>query len=184
MEIKRWSFEMYYPVDMKVGIRLHYNKTLKGGQKHAFYSEGGFRIINRYTYTCKILKKITAAIVVVVILQGCVSNNKEQTKAKAQPLKLDVGKRMPHIPGKEEQKLELDVKKRMLLTLDEAITKGPEPLYRFRTKDMPIVKALELFARNYDLNLITSPDVTGKVTVDFKDLPFKKSMDVILDAYG
>lgn len=91
---------------------------------------------------------------------------------------------MPHIPGKEEQKLELDVNKRMLLTLDEANTKEPEPLYRFRAKDMPIVQALVLFAHNYDLNLITSPDVTGMVTVDFKDLPFKKSMDVILDAYG
>lgn len=91
---------------------------------------------------------------------------------------------MPHTPGKQEQKLELDVIKRMLLTLDEANTKGPEPLYRFRANDMPIVKALVLFARNYDLNLITSPDVTGMVTVDFKGLPFKKSMDVILDAYG
>ena len=145
---------------------------------------GGFRIIKRHTYTFNILKKITAAIVVVVILQGCVIYNKKQTKAKAQPLKLDVGKKTSHIPGKEAQKLELDVNKRMLLTLDEANTKGPEPLYRFRAKDMPIVKALVLFARNYDLNLITSPDVTGTVTVDFKDLPFKKSMDVILDAYG
>ena len=49
---------------------------------------------------------------------------------------------------------------------------------------MPIVKALNLFAHHYDLNLITSPDVTGTVTVDFKGLPFKKSMDVILDTYG
>ena len=169
---------------MKVAIRLRHNKALKYGRKHTFYREGGFRIINHYTCTGKILKKIAVAIVVVVILQGCVSYNKEQTKAKAQPLKLDVGNRLPHIPGKEEQKLELDVNKRMLLTLDETDTKGPEPLYRFRAKDMPIVKALDLFARNYDLNLITSPDVTGMVTVDFKDLPFKKSMDVILDAYG
>ncbi len=122
--------------------------------------------------------------VVIAFLQGCVISNKDQTKAKEQPLKLDIGKRMPHVPGGEEGRLELDVNKRMLLTLDEAHTKGPEPLYSFRAKDMPIVKALVLFARNYDLNLITSPDVTGTVTVDFKDLPFKKSMDVILDAYG
>ena len=114
---------MYYQVDMKVGIRLRHNKTLKCGQKHTFYREGGFRIINRYTYTFQILKKIGAAIVVVVILQGCAIYNKEQTKAKAQPLKLDVGKRMPHLPGKGEQKLELDLNKRMLLTLDEANTK-------------------------------------------------------------
>ncbi len=183
MEIKRWSFELCCTVDTKVGIRLHHNKTLKCGQEHTFYREGGFRIINYYTYTCKILKKIAVAIVVAVILQGCVYN-KEQTKAKVQPLRLDVGNRLPQIPGKDEQKLELDVNKRMLLTLDEVNTKEPEQLYKFRTKDMPIVKALELFARNYDLNLIASPDVTGTVTVDFKNLPFKKSMDVILDAYG
>ncbi len=141
-------------------------------------------MINNYTNACEILKKIAAAIVVVVILQGCVSYNKGQTNAKIQPLKLDVDKRLPHIPDKEEQKLDLDVNKRMLLTLDESNTKESEPLYRFRAVEMPIVKALELFARSYDLNLITSPDVTGTVTVDFKDLPFEKAMDVILDAFG
>ncbi len=141
-------------------------------------------IKNYCTYTSKILKKIAAAIVVVVILQGCVGHNKEHVTSKAQPLKLDVGKRLPLIAGKEEQKLELDVNKRMLLTLDKTNTEASEQLYKFRAKDMSIVKALDLFAHNYDLNLITSPDVTGVVTVDFKDLPFKKSMDVILDAYG
>ena len=148
------------------------------------HEEERLGVISHSTCTCKILKKIVAAIVVVVMLQGCAIYSKEQTKAKAQPLKLDVGKRLPHIQGNEEQKLDLDVSKRMLLTLDDAITKGPEPLYKFRAKEMPIVMALDLFARNYDLNLITSPDVTGMVTVDFKDLSFEKSMDVILDAYG
>ncbi|MCP4265300.1 MAG: hypothetical protein GY777_06955 [Candidatus Brocadiaceae bacterium] len=137
-----------------------------------------------YDYMYKNIERIAAAIVVVVILQGCVSHTKELAKVKTQPLKLNVDKRLPHILGNEENKLELDVNKRMLLTLDKANTEGPEPLYRFRAVDMPIVKALDLFAHNYDLNLITSPDVTGVVTVDFKDLPFKKSMDVILDAYG
>ncbi|MCP4411306.1 MAG: hypothetical protein GY808_01850 [Gammaproteobacteria bacterium] len=141
-------------------------------------------IKGHYICTYKYLQRIAVAIVAIVVLQGCVSQNKEQSKAKAQPLKLDVDNRLPHIPGNQELKLELDVNKRMLLTLDKANTEGPETLYRFRAVNMPIVKALDLFAHNYDLNLITSPDVTGVVTVDFKDLPFEKSMDVILDAYG
>ncbi|GAX62694.1 type II secretory system protein [Candidatus Scalindua japonica] len=137
-----------------------------------------------YIFTYRHLQKIVVAIVVVVALQGCISQNKKQTIAKTQPLKLDIDKKLPYIQDNKEHKIKLDVNNRMLLTLDKANTEGPEPLYRFRAVNMPIVKALDLFAHNYDLNLITSPDVTGVVTVDFKDLPFEKSMDVILDAYG
>ncbi len=149
------------------------------------YKKSNPGIKSYFNYTCKILQKIAAAfVVVVIILQGCASLDKGHVKSEVQPLKLDTDKSVPIIQGREEQRLELDVNKRMFLTLDEANTEAPGPLYKFRAKDMPIVKALELFAHNYDLNLITSPDVTGIVTVDFKDLPFEKSMDVILDAYG
>ncbi|MCP5005638.1 MAG: hypothetical protein GY941_17140 [Planctomycetes bacterium] len=149
-----------------------------------YHKTGETGITHPCNGTNKVLTTIATAIVVIVILQGCSLNDKIQTQVKPQPLKLDVGNRLPRIPGEGEQKLELDLNKRMLLALDKTNMKEPEPLYRFRAQGMPIVKALELFAHNYDLNLITSPDVTGTVTVDFKDLPFEKSMDVILDAYG
>ena len=135
-------------------------------------------------YMSKILEKFAVAIVVVVILQGCVGHNKDQVTSRPQPLILDDNKDLPLIQGKETENLELDVNKRMLLTLDKSNTEEQGPLYKFRAKDMPILKALALFAHNYDLNLIASPDVTGIVTVDFKGLPFEKSMDVILEAYG
>jgi MSHA biogenesis protein MshL len=149
--------------------------------------EGGKSVIISYfTYARKILKEITAGIVVIAFLQGCAYYTGMQKKAKNQPLTLDVDSRMPYVLDKQEQPLELDVSARMLLVQDETDSKKQEtgPLYRFRAKEIPIVMALDLFARNYDLNIIASPDVTGTVTVDFKDLSLEKSMEVILDAYG
>ncbi len=149
-----------------------------------YYKKKKSGIKSYCNYTSKILQNFAVAIVVVVILQGCVGHNKDQVTSRPQPLILDDNNNLPLIQGKETENLELDVNKRMLLTLDKSNTEEQGPLYKFRAKDMPILKALELFAHNYDLNLIASPDVTGIVTVDFKDLPFERSMDVILEAYG
>lgn len=60
----------------------------------------------------------------------------------------------------------------------------PSKFYSFTAKDLDIKDALSLFARTYDLNIVPDPDVTGSVTVDFRNLTLEKSMEAILDAFG
>lgn len=59
-----------------------------------------------------------------------------------------------------------------------------EPLYSFRAENLEIKRALAMFARAYDLNIVPDLDITGEVTVDIKNLPLDKVMAAILDAYG
>lgn len=59
-------------------------------------------------------------------------------------------------------------------------TKG----YSFSARDLDIRDALALFARTYSLNIIPDPEVTGTVTVDFRDLPLDVAMEAILNANG
>lgn len=151
------------------------------------YKGGIKKISSKNTYVQKILKRVVAGIIVIIFLDGCTLPSIKSTgpqEATDQPLELDVGKRMPFTPGKKERPLEMDVSKRMFLVPEEADKKKPEQSYKFRAKDMSIVMALDLFAHDNDLNIISSPDVTGAVTVDFKGLPFKQAMEAILDAHG
>lgn len=88
--------------------------------------------------------------------------------------------------GKDEP-LELELTKRMSIVADEANEQKmalDSRLYKFRAKNMPVKKALDLFARANSLNIIASPDVTGNVTVSFTGLAFKKAMEAILDVHG
>ncbi len=150
------------------------------------HEEGKPIVVRYYTYARTILKKIIVGIVVIALLQGCLGYTGAQKERENQPLALDVGNRMPVVPDKREHPLVLDVRSRMLMVHDEPGSDKQEsgPLYRFRAKEMPIVRALDLFAHDNDLNIIASPDVTGTVTVDFKDLSLEESMEVILDVYG
>lgn len=57
-------------------------------------------------------------------------------------------------------------------------------LYAFSAKDLDVKDALALFARSNDLNIVPDPDITGQVTVDFRNLTLDKSMDAILDTFN
>jgi len=59
-----------------------------------------------------------------------------------------------------------------------------EKLYSFEARDMPIKKALELFARAYNLNLLSDQDITGNVSVSFSHLGFAPSMTALLGSLG
>ena len=59
-----------------------------------------------------------------------------------------------------------------------------EKLYSFSAKNMPVRKAVQLFARAYKLNVLIDQEVSGKVNVEFHDLPFAQSMQAILGALG
>ncbi len=81
------------------------------------------------------------------------------------------------------------LRQRLLLPLDgDASMHLPagssQPLYAFKAKDLPITQALTMFARSYKLNIIVDPDVTGKVTVEFRDVPFDQAMEAMLRSLG
>src|SRR6185503_2279412 len=75
------------------------------------------------------------------------------------------------------------------LTLSQARQLGTPPprdqkLYSFTAKELEVKDALALFARNNDLNIVPDADISGAVTVDFRNLTLEKSMDAILDTFG
>ena len=61
---------------------------------------------------------------------------------------------------------------------------GDGRLYSFSAKDLDIRDAVALFARSNDLNIIPDPDVTGTVSVEFRNLPIEKSLEAMLSSFG
>ncbi|NRA53894.1 MAG: secretin N-terminal domain-containing protein [Gammaproteobacteria bacterium] len=59
-----------------------------------------------------------------------------------------------------------------------------EKLYSFVAKDMPIQQAIRLFAKTYQLNILTDQDVSSVVNVDFHQLPFDHAMTALLSSMG
>ena len=59
-----------------------------------------------------------------------------------------------------------------------------EPTYSFTAKGLSVVDALALFARLNQLNIVTDPEVSGAVTVDFRGLTLDKAMEAILESLG
>lgn len=56
--------------------------------------------------------------------------------------------------------------------------------YTFSARNVSLPKALRLFANSYGLNLIIDNDVSGKVSVDFRDLPLKSAFEIMLGSRG
>ncbi len=61
---------------------------------------------------------------------------------------------------------------------------GGDKLYTFSAKGLELKDALALFSRNFELNIMPDPDITGTVTVDFKNLSLDKAMDALLETFG
>lgn len=81
----------------------------------------------------------------------------------------------------------LSVKERMppLLSPAGSIQKGPpNAQFSFRAQDMPLQDALVLFARAYQLNIVSSPEVRGTITVDFHNLSLEVALRALLSAHG
>lgn len=57
-------------------------------------------------------------------------------------------------------------------------------LYNFSADGVDLKQALALFARANNLNIVPDLDVTGAVTVDFRNLPLDLAMEALLDAHG
>ena len=61
---------------------------------------------------------------------------------------------------------------------------GQPQLYSFKAKDLPLRDALGLLAKAHGLNIVTDPDVSGSVTVDFRDVPLSQAFDILLRSMG
>ena len=62
--------------------------------------------------------------------------------------------------------------------------KTQEPLFSLVVKNEPLEKALSLFSRAYDLNILVDQGISGTVNIEFHDLPFEQSMTAILGSLG
>ena len=103
-----------------------------------------------------------------------------------------VDKQFPRFHPQETLKLTVDdqpplpLRDRLAWPVVDAPTevKSEEQLYSFVARNMSIRKAVQLFAKAYDLNVLIDDEVQGKVNVDFKDLSFGLAMNVILGSQG
>jgi len=61
---------------------------------------------------------------------------------------------------------------------------GQPQLYSFKAKDLALRDALGLLAKAHGLNIVADPDVTGTVSVDFRDVPLAQAFDILLRSMG
>jgi MSHA type pilus biogenesis protein MshL len=61
---------------------------------------------------------------------------------------------------------------------------GQPQLYSFKAKDLALRDALGLLAKAHGLNIVADPDVTGTVSVDFRDVPLSQAFDILLRSMG
>lgn len=67
---------------------------------------------------------------------------------------------------------------------DPELSESQPRLYSFRARQLNIRDALGVFARANGLSLISDPDLTGVVTVDFTDVPLNRAFEVLLSSLG
>ena len=83
----------------------------------------------------------------------------------------------------EEARLPPEARAARASTPEELAEVQPR-LYSFRARQLDIRDALGIFARANGLNLISDPDLTGVVTVDFVDVPLTRAFEVLLSSLG
>lgn len=59
-----------------------------------------------------------------------------------------------------------------------------EPTYSFSANNMQLQTALAAFGKLKGLNILPDPEITGFLTVNFRDLPLDKAMDAMLSNFG
>src|SRR5690349_13110223 len=51
-------------------------------------------------------------------------------------------------------------------------------------RDADIKNVLKVLAYNSGVNIVAGPEVTGLVTIQLKDVPWQKALEVVLSTYG
>jgi len=59
-----------------------------------------------------------------------------------------------------------------------------EPTYSFSANNMQLQTALAAFGKLKGLNILPDPEITGFLTVNFRDLPLDQAMDAMLSNFG
>lgn len=59
-----------------------------------------------------------------------------------------------------------------------------EPTYSFSANNMQLQTALAAFGKLRGLNILPDPEITGFLTVNFRDLPLDQAMDAMLSNFG
>jgi len=132
-----------------------------------------------------------APLLLAVMVSSCVTPSQKEEKEETV------------LPSVEAERLEesvarpnpdIDLEERLSFSLMSAPKKrdkqgdpGPEGLFSFEADEMPLTDVLRMFAQTYELNIVVEPDVASDgnaVSVYFRDLPFSRAMQAILDSYG
>ena len=135
----------------------------------------------------------------VLTLAGCASNKPGKSAAKdwmaptrgpaasKPPARLTSPIAPAAEPDLDRKPVEAALPAKSLSESVAAIKAKPEEagkLYAFSAKELEIKDALALFARSNELNIVPDPDISGQITVDFRNLTLEKSMEAILDTFG
>ena len=65
-----------------------------------------------------------------------------------------------------------------------SVTVSPEGLVSLDFQDADIKNVLKVLAYKSNMNIVAGPEVTGTVTIQLNDVPWKKALEVVLSTYG
>ncbi len=74
---------------------------------------------------------------------------------------------LPYVPLPEKKK--------------EIVVEGPKEVFSFSLRDADIRDVLRAIAKQTNYNVVIEPDVTGKITMDLKNLTLDKALEYMLD---
>ncbi len=127
----------------------------------------------------KPIRTIISGLIFVLLLSSCKMLSIKPTSSIEQPTSQQILQ-----PVSTVKLLHLPLINRLAWPKNETVTpaRSSEILYSFIAQNLPITQALQIFAKAYDLNIITDSDASGTITVQFHDLPFDQAMEAMLDS--
>ncbi|MFH1757657.1 MAG: secretin and TonB N-terminal domain-containing protein [Pseudomonadota bacterium] len=118
------------------------------------------------------VKIFLISFLMILLAMGCA------TPPKKEPAKLPSPKAAPSTLPPREILQELVVPQR------EEAKKIPEKLYSLSARDANIQEVLLAFSKESDRNIVIDPQLSGKVTVDLKQVTLKEALEAILSPMG
>jgi type IV pilus secretin PilQ/predicted competence protein len=114
-----------------------------------------------------------AALAFILLISGCATLKKAEVPS------------VPPVATKEEKAtVQKQALEELVLPQVEEKMKEEERLYSLSVRDADVQEILLAFAKDANLNFTVDPDVTGKVTVDLKNVTLERALDTILSSIG
>jgi len=117
------------------------------------------------------------------IVIGCASAQTDEKKVSI----ITVPTPPPPVQEKLEETLEETLEEKLeALTVSaiEETIKKPEKLYSLSFREADIHEVLTVLVRESKLNMVVDPDVTGRITVDLKEVTLTRALDCLLIPLG